>query len=276
MGMLDGKVALITGAGHGQGRAHAVRLAKEGADIIAVDVCADIAGIDYPMATEAELDETVELVKQAGTRAVKVVADVRSLAAMRAAVATGVGQLGRLDIVVANAGVTGLGLGHLDDEQIERSWDAVVDTNLKGVWNTVLAAGPVLIEGGQGGSIILTSSSAGLKGLTAPGAFGNEAYGASKHGVVGLMRQFAVEFSPHSIRVNSVHPTGVNTMMINNPAMAAFFAEFPDAANSISNLLPIQVLEPEDVSDSVLYLASDMSRYVTGVTLSVDAGFNVK
>ena len=229
MGLLDGKVALVTGAARGQGRAHCVRLAGEGADIVALDLCQDLPGIQYPMATADDLDETVDLVKQTGRRVVKAVADVRSLSAMRAAVAAAVDELGGIDILVANAG-----------------------------------------------SMILISSSAGLKGLTSPGAFGNEGYGASKHGVVGLMRQFAVEFSPHSIRVNSIHPTGVNTMMVNNEAMNNFFAQFPDAANSISNLLPIGVLEPEDISDSVVYLASDMSRYVTGVTLSVDAGFNVK
>lgn len=276
MGLLDGKVALVTGAARGQGRAHCVRLAGEGADIVALDLCQDLPGIQYPMATADDLDETVDLVKQTGRRVVKAVADVRSLSAMRAAVAAAVDELGGIDILVANAGVAGLGLGQLSDAELEETWDSVVDTNLKGVWATVLAVGPAMVARGGGGSMILISSSAGLKGLTSPGAFGNEGYGASKHGVVGLMRQFAVEFSPHSIRVNSIHPTGVNTMMVNNEAMNNFFAQFPDAANSISNLLPIGVLEPEDISDSVVYLASDMSRYVTGVTLSVDAGFNVK
>jgi len=165
--------------------------------------------------------------------------------------------------------------GETDQERIA-AWEAVISTNLTGVWNTVLACVPTMIERGQGGAIVLTSSTAGLKGLSTPGNYGGEAYGASKHGVVGLMRQFAVELSSANIRVNSVHPTGVDTMMIRNPAMEKFLDQFPDGLSALTNLLPVEVLQPRDVSEAVLFLVSDHAANITGVTLPVDAGFTVK
>jgi SDR family mycofactocin-dependent oxidoreductase len=275
MALLEGKVAFITGAARGQGRAHAVRLAEEGADVIGVDLCADIASVPYPLASAEELDETSTLIEKTGRRALMRRADVRNSAELRDVVAAGIGQFGHIDIVVANAGIATMG-ADWTDEEAECAWDDVVAVNLTGVWKTVRACVRPMVERGEGGSIILTSSTAGLKGLSAPGSFGNEAYGASKHGVVGLMRQFAVELSTARIRVNSVHPTGVETMMVRNPAMEKFMGEFPEAMSSLTNLLPVEILQPRDISDAVLFLASDLARYITGVTLPVDAGFTAK
>ena len=275
MGMLDGKVAFITGAARGQGRAHAVRLAREGADVIAFDICADVPPTPYPMATEEDLQETSDLIKNAGGRVLPYKGDVRVLSELRAAVAAGVAEFGRLDVAVANAGIATMDITQ-DDDALDAAWDSVIAVNLKGVWNTVRACLPPMIDQGEGGAIVLTSSTAGLKGLSAPGAIGNEGYGAAKHGVVGLMRTFAVELAQHNIRVNSIHPTGVNTTMVNNDAMGRFLAAFPDAMSSLTNLLPVELLQPEDISDVVLFLVSDLGRYVTGVTLPIDAGFTVK
>jgi len=275
MALVEGKVAFITGAARGQGRSHAVRLAEEGADIVGVDLCADIATVPYPLGSEEELEETADLIQKTGGRALMRTADVRRPAELRDAVAAGISQFGPIDIVVANAGIATMGFDTTDQEK-EAAWEDVIAVNLTGVWNTVRACVGPMIERGEGGSIILTSSTAGLKGLSAPGSFGNEAYGAAKHGVVGLMRQFAVELSKDRIRVNSVHPTGVDTMMVRNPAMDKFLGEFPDAMSSLTNLLPVELLQPRDISDAVLFLASDLARYITGVTLPVDAGFTVK
>jgi len=231
--------------------------------------------VPYPLSADEDLAETAELVREAGGRVITAKADVRRVRELGAAVSAGLAEFGHLDIVVANAGISTMGVDMTEDE-IQASWDAVIAVNLTGVWNTVRACSPPMIDRGQGGSIILTSSTAGLKGLTAPGAFGNESYGAAKHGVVGLMRQFAIELSPTRIRVNSVHPTGVDTMMVNNAAMEKFLGAFPDAAATMRNLLPIELLQPRDISDAVLFLASDLARYITGVTLPVDAGFTVK
>jgi len=275
MALVEGKVAFITGAARGQGRSHAVRLAEEGADIIGVDLCSDIATVPYPMASAEELEETAELIEKTGRRALLRRADVRRPGELREVVAAGIGQFGHIDIVVANAGIATMG-ADWTDEEAEGAWDDVIAVNLTGVWNTVRACIRPMIERGEGGAIILTSSTAGLKGLSAPGSFGNEAYGAAKHGVVGLMRQFAVELSTARIRVNTVHPTGVDTMMVRNPAMDKFLGEFPDAMSSLTNLLPVELLQPRDISDAVLFLASDLARYITGVTLPVDAGFTAK
>jgi len=275
MGLVDGKVAFITGAGRGQGRSHAVRLAEEGASIVAVDLCADIEAVPYPMAAEEDLRETAELVRAAGGRVLTAKADVRRAGELRSAVRAGLAEFGHIDIVLANAGIATMGTDLTDDEY-EAAWDAVLDVNLKGVWNTVRVCAPSMIERGEGGAIVLTSSTAGLKGLSSPGSFGHEGYGAAKHGVVGLMRQFAVELSTARIRVNTVHPTGVDTMMVNNAAMEKFLGAFPDAVSSLTNLLPVELLQPRDISDAVLFLVSDLARYITGVTLPVDAGFNAK
>ncbi len=275
MGLLAGKVAFITGAGRGQGRSHAVRLAEEGADIIATDACQDMEGVPYAMANEGDLAETEKLVRDLGRGIVTAKADVREFKQLQAAVRQGVDAFGHIDIVLANAGVAGMNV-HATDDELDVAWDTVVGINLKGVWNTVRAALPPMIERGQGGAIVLTSSTAGLKGLGAPKVTGNEAYGASKWGVVGLMRNFAMELAPYSIRVNTVHPTGVNTMMVNNDAMGAFLGAFPDAVNSMTNMLPVEMLEPRDISDAILFLVSDHAKFITGVALPVDAGFTAK
>ncbi|MGU3498673.1 mycofactocin-coupled SDR family oxidoreductase [Mycobacterium sp. C31M] len=275
MGLLEGKVAFITGAARGQGRSHAVRLAQEGADIVGVDICADVDSVPYPLATEDELSETADLVEQAGGRAHVQKADVRRAGELRAAVAAGCAAFGHIDVVVANAALGNTRAKKTAEEQ-QAAWDDILAVNLTGVWNTVLACGPSMIERGEGGSIILISSTAGLKPIGVPGKLGNEAYGAAKHGVVGLMRQFALELSTAGIRVNTVHPAGVATPMVLNPAMEAFFDDFREANVTLGNLLPVEMLEPRDISDAVLFLASDLSRYVTGVALPVDAGFTAK
>jgi SDR family mycofactocin-dependent oxidoreductase len=276
-GRVAGKVAFITGAARGQGRSHAIRLAQEGADIIAVDLLEDVPGIPYAGATEADLAETVKQVESLDRRIVAAKADVRDYAGLKSALDDGVAQLGRLDIVSANAGI-GTSPHHaweIDDA----TWQTMVDINLTGVWHTAKAAIPHLIEGGNGGSIILTSSAAGLQ------AYENIAhYVSAKHGVVGLMRTLALELAPYSIRVNSIHPTQVDTPMIQNEATYRLFRpdlehptreDFAPASQSV-NALPIPWVEPVDISNAVLFLASDEGRYITGVTLPVDAGSVIK
>ncbi|MFJ1456227.1 mycofactocin-coupled SDR family oxidoreductase [Nocardia wallacei] len=276
-GRVDGKVAFITGAARGQGRSHAVRLAQEGADIIAVDVCKPVSGTDLiPASTPEDLAETADLVKGLGRRIVTAEVDVREYDALQAAVDSGVEQLGRLDIVVANAGI-GNG-GETLDKTSEEDWQTMIDINLGGVWKAAKAGVPHLIAAG-GGSIILTSSVGGLKAYPNTGH-----YVAAKHGVVGLMRAFAVELGQHSIRVNSVHPTNVNTPMFMNEGTMKLFR--PDLENptkedfapvaQFMHTLPVGWVEPVDISNAVLYLASDEARYVTGVTLPVDAGSLLK
>jgi SDR family mycofactocin-dependent oxidoreductase len=277
MGRLEGKVAFVTGAARGQGRSHALRLAEEGADIVAVDIAGQISTVRYPMATPDDLAETVRQVEALDRRIVATQADVRDYDAMKSAVDDGVAQLGRLDIVAANAGIGTFGtMEELTDEE----WDDMLDTNLKGVWHTAKASIPHLRAAG-GGSMILTSSTAGLMGLANLGH-----YVAAKHGVVGLMRTLALELAPDMIRVNTVHPTSVDTDMIHNEATYALFAPDlgPDertrdalgARFATLNALPIQWVEAVDISNAVVFLASDEARYITGVTLPVDAGSLVK
>lgn len=280
-GRVEGKVAFITGAARGQGRAHAIRLAEEGADIIAVDICEDIPGLTYPMGTAEELEETVAAVEALDRRIVARKADVRDAASLAAAVEAGVVQFGRLDIVVANAGIVVTVADPAAQTLAERveNFEKVADINLTGVFNTVEAAREALLASGEGGSVILTSSLAGLKALGAGGG-----YTEAKHGVVGMMRSYAHEFAPHMIRVNSVHPTNVKTPMVMNEAIYRAFrpdlenpsAEDAAAALSFLNLLPIPFVEAEDIANAVLFLASDEARYITGVTLPVDAGAAVK
>ncbi|KUI32120.1 3-ketoacyl-ACP reductase [Mycobacterium sp. IS-1742] len=269
MGDLDHTVALVTGAARGQGRSHAVALAAEGADIIAIDRCADIESIPYPLATKEDLDETAELVRATGRQVVTVIADVRDLADLQAAVQTGTAELGELDIVVANAGVVAIGLTDPTDERLYRD---IVDINLNGVWHTIAATAPSIIRKGRGGSIILTSSMQGLVGRGGDGSAAMFAYAASKHGVVGLMRSAANAYAPHNIRVNSVHPTGVGTPMILNEHMATVFAANPTSDAMAGNLLPVPYVEPEDVANAVVWLAGPKARYITGTALPVDAG----
>jgi SDR family mycofactocin-dependent oxidoreductase len=276
-GQVDGKVAFITGAARGQGRSHAVRLAAEGADIIAIDICEAIENVVYPAATPADLDETAELVKRHNRRIVTAQVDVRDYDALKAALDDGVEQLGRLDIIVANAGIGNAGNKlHKIRESI---WQDMIDVNLTGVWKSVKAGVPHIISGGQGGSIILTSSVGGMKAHPHTGH-----YIAAKHGVVGLMRTFAVELGQHFIRVNSVHPTQVNTPMALNDATFRLFASHKEnpgpedfaPVSQMMHTLPVPWVEPEDISNAVLFLASDESRYVTGVQLPVDSGCLLK
>ncbi|HZE65831.1 MAG TPA: mycofactocin-coupled SDR family oxidoreductase [Sporichthyaceae bacterium] len=274
MGKLDGKVAFITGAARGQGRSHAIRLAREGAAIIAVDICRQIESVPYPMATSADLAETVAEIESLDRRIVATEVDVRDAAALRAALSEGVAELGGVDIVLPNAGIVGLTDDpDADQDQLFRD---VIDVNLTGVWNTISAAAPLMIEQGRGGSIVLTSSTQGLTGRGGDGGGALSGYCAAKHGVVGLMRTFANWLAPHNIRVNSVHPTGVNTPMIMNEHVGALIEANPEIAAALANLMPVPVIEAIDISNAIAWLVSDEARYVTGVTLPVDAGFCVK
>lgn len=272
MGSLAGKVAFITGVARGQGRSHALRLAADGADIIGVDICADIASNGYPMATRDELEETVALVEAHGGKMLGTVADVRDFAAVRAALDTGVEHFGRLDIVCANAGIAPMAFRELTIEEELEMWTDVVGVNMDGAFHTAKAAIPHLVAGQRGGSIVFTSSTAGLKGFGGMQG-GGLGYAASKHGIVGLMRTLANALAPHSIRVNTVHPTAVNTMMAVNPAMTAFLEAYPDGGPHLQNPMPVQLLDPDDISAAIAYLVSDAAQYVTGVTFPVDAGF---
>jgi SDR family mycofactocin-dependent oxidoreductase len=267
-GRVAGKVAFITGAARGQGRAHAIRLAEEGADIIAIDICRDYPGVPYPLATEADLAETVKAVEALDRRIVASVADVRDAGALQAAVDDGVAQLGRLDIVSANAGICTI---QSWDEVTPQVWQDTLDTNLTGVWNTMVVSVPHLIAAG-GGSIICTSSTAGIKGLPylAP-------YVAAKHGMVGIARTMANELARHSIRVNTVHPTGVDTPMGNGlGGLEPLINRDPNLGPIYMNTLPVETVEPRDISNAVLFLASDEARYVTGLALTVDAGNTIR
>jgi (+)-trans-carveol dehydrogenase len=272
MGRVEGKVAFITGAARGQGRSHAVRLAQEGADIIAVDVCAQVETVPYPTATSEDLAETVRQVEALDRRIIATEADVRDLAALQSAVDDGVGQLGRLDIVLANAGIsTPASTLEMDEE----TWSTMIDVNLTGQWKTIKAAVPHVIAGGRGGSVVITSS------LAAIYANANTAhYSAAKAGLVMLAKVLAKELAPQSIRVNTIHPTTVATdMILNDPTYRLFRpdlenptrADFEEAALTL-NKLPVPAIEAVDISNAVLYLVSDEGRYVTGTTHVVDAG----
>ena len=277
-GRMEGKVVLVTGAARGQGRAHAVRLAQEGADIIAVDLCAGIDTVvgKYPPATREDLDQTVVEVEKLDRRVVARVADVRDQAALDAAVAAGVAELGRLDGVVANAGIASYGRAW---ELDEATWQDMLDVNLTGVWHTAKAAIPQLIEGDRGGAMVFTSSIGGFKGIQQVGH-----YVSAKHGIVGLMRNLANELAPYRVRVNTVHPTNVDTHMIQNPGTWGMFAPGdpePTQDKAIAgftslNALEIPWIESVDVANAVLFLLSDEARYITGATLPVDAGAAIK
>ena len=277
-GRLEGKVAFITGAARGQGRSHALRLASEGADIIAVDICADpLETLSYSLSTEADLDATIEQIEAQGRRAVKAIADVRSLPQMEQAVEAGLAELGHIDIVCANAGI---GSWAVVWEMTAQQWNEMVDINLTGVFNTVRAALPSMVERGDGGSLVLTSSTAGLR------AYQNTAhYTAAKHGVIGLMKVLAQECAAHNIRVNAVCPTTVRTPLVINDSTFELFA--PDVENPGEddvreafeglNMLPnVAWIEPGDVSDAVLFLCSDAAKYITGVALPIDAGLQLR
>ncbi|WP_214403584.1 mycofactocin-coupled SDR family oxidoreductase [Pseudonocardia lacus] len=265
-GRVQGKVALITGAARGQGRAHAVRLAREGADVIAVDVAAPLPSVAYESATPEELAETAAMVEKLDRRIVTARVDVRDLDALRAAVDDGVAELGRLDVVVANAGIC---VPRAWDEVTPQIFDDTISTNVTGVWNTVMAGAPHLVAAG-GGSVIIISSAAGLKvqPFMVP-------YTTSKWAVRGMSKAFAAELGQHHVRVNTVHPTGVNTPMGSGDMQAVLgeaIGSYPRLAPMFTNLLPVDITEPEDVADTVLFLASDESRYITAHEIAPDAG----
>jgi SDR family mycofactocin-dependent oxidoreductase len=273
-----GKVALITGAARGQGRSHAVRLAAEGADVIALDICHDIDSVAYDLGTPADLEETARLVREQDRRVVTGQVDVRDADALAAAVAAAAGELGGgIDVVLANAGI-----GIMDPADQRRAFRDQLDVNLVGPWNTVQAAAPIMIEQGRGGAVVLTSSAFGLTGRGGDGQGGSDGYVASKHGVVGLMRTFATWLAPHGIRVNCVNPSGVATRMVLNPAVEALFgggdepAANPKPVGDVANLFDVALVEVEDVTAAVAFLASDEARYITGVALPVDAGMLVR
>jgi SDR family mycofactocin-dependent oxidoreductase len=270
VGKLDGKVAFITGGARGQGRSHAITFAREGADIAVLDICDQIDTVEYDMSQPEDLAETVRQVEALGRRIIAVQGDVRDYDAVSGTIDRTVNEFGRLDIVVANAGImptTG------EPSTRMEAWDHAIGTMLTGVYYTLKAAMTPMIEAGNGGSIVITSSTAGLSGiaydvdLLNPGEMG---YGAAKHGVVGLMRNFARALGVHKIRVNSVHPMGVRTPMLSNE----FFAKIIESAPPgwVANAFGLDLIEPLDVSNAMLWLCSDDARYVTGCTLPVDAG----
>lgn len=266
-GRVAGKVAVITGAARGQGRAHAVRLAQEGADILAIDIAGPLPGVPYDSATPDDLDETVRQVEALGRRIIPTIADVRDLDALRLAVNSGVAELGRLDIVIANAGIC-----------IPSAWDLItpqafrdtIDINVVGVWNTVMASAQHLIDGGRGGSMVLTSSYAGVK--MQPFMVH---YTASKHAVTGMARAFAAELGRHDIRVNSIHPGAVDTPMGSGEMQSTLIAAAetnPSLSITGTPFLPRYAAEADEIADAVLFLVSDESRFVTAVPLSIDGG----
>lgn len=275
-GPLGGRVALITGAARGQGRAHAIRLASEGADIVAIDICGPVSDtITYPPATAEELAETVRAVEAAGRKVLAREVDIRDLTAQQQVVAETIEQFGRLDIVVANAGV--LSWGRIAEMSAEQ-WDTVIEVNLNGTWRTIRATVPAMIEAGNGGSIIIVSSSAGLKATP-----GNAHYAASKHGLVALTNSLALEVGEYGIRVNSIHPYSIDTPMIEREAMMAVFAKHPSYLHSFAPmpLHPVhhdgkkglkEFMTPEEVADVVAWLAGDGSATLTGSQIAVDRG----
>ena len=261
-----GKVALITGAARGQGRAHALRLADEGADVIVVDVCAPLPSVAYDSAAPEDLEETVRQVEKTGRRVIPGIVDIRDLAALRAIVDDAVGKLGRLDVIVANAGIC---VPKAWDQVTEKIFDDTVSTNVTGTWNTVMAGAPHLVAAG-GGSVILISSAAGLKvqPFMVP-------YTTSKFAVRGMAKAFAAELAKHGIRVNSVHPTGVNTPMGSGrmqEELGAAMAGDQRLGAMFMNMMPVDITEPSDVADTVLFLASDESKFITAHELAPDAG----
>jgi SDR family mycofactocin-dependent oxidoreductase len=275
-GRLDGKVAFITGAARGQGRSHAVRFAEEGADIIALDLCAQIDCVAYPMATPEDLDETVNLVEKTGRRIVAEQGDVRDLRRLQAVVADGIAELGRLDFVLANAGIL-----PVFPEQANRpaAFHDSIDVMLKGVYFTIEAALPALLANPDGGAVVITSSTAGLASLC-EGLDGRNhglaGYTAAKHGVVGLMRYYATALAEKNIRVNTVHPCGVASPMLVNDITARMSAADPTSFDAMKNLLDVDMIEEQDITEAMLYLCGRSGRYITGTTLTVDAGYLVK
>lgn len=267
MGRFSGQIAFVTGAARGQGRAHCVRLAEEGCDVIAVDICGPVETSKIAAATPADLEETARLVEKAGATIFARQVDVRDLDAMVATVTEGVGGFGgRLDIVVANAGIVTAGRTW---ELTEAQWRTMIDVNLTGVWNTMKAAVPHMLRAGNGGSIVMTSSIGGYRGLP------HEAhYSAAKHGLVGLCKTLAFELGPDRIRVNTIHPNGVNTHMTTEPDLIPVLQSDPRAAAHVAGVLPddMQMQEPSDVAATVAWLCSDEARYITGAQVPISGG----
>lgn len=266
MGKLEGKVAFITGAARGQGRSHAIRLAEEGADIIAIDICRQLETVAYEMSTTADLEQTVKEVEALGRRIVAREADVRDYASLKSAVREGIAELGPVQIVVANAGIGPSGMA-----SPEQQWAEVIGVNLTGVWNTGRAVIPSMVKAGNGGAIVLTSSTGGLTGAPVDAA-GMMGYTAAKHGVIGLTRAWANSLAPHFIRVNSVAPTTVRTPMAGGGNVAEIIEHVPQLAGSLLNAIPVEAVDPIDVSNAIAWLVSDEARYVTGSVIPVDAG----
>lgn len=271
MGRMDGKVAFITGAGRGQGRAHAVRLAEEGADIIALDVLENLEGFAYPMASTADRDEVVAQVESLGRRIIFEKADIRDLPRLQEVASAGVAEFGHIDVVVANAGAASPAVSYTMSEE---RFVETIDMFLTSAWRTIRAVAPHMIEAKRGGSIILISSTSGLIGVA-----NMPHYVAAKHGVTGLMKACAIELGPFDIRVNAVAPSNVNTPMLHSPAIrevwtgnAAATDEEIKPVMAAMHILDVPWVEPVDVSHAVLWLASDEARYVTGSTIPVDAG----
>ena len=268
MGKLEGKVAFITGVARGQGRSHAVRLAEEGANIVGIDICQQIDAVPYPMPSEADLHETALLVEKTGRKIFTRVADVRDLATLQAAFDAGIDAFGHVDIVLANAGVILTGSSDTDEAATFRLG---LDILLTGVWNTMQVAIPHLIER-EAGVIVATSSTAGLKCFT-DGRGGSDAYTCGKSAIVSLVKAYAALLGPHNIRINAIAPTGVNTpMIVENPGLFEIIMKFPHLQSAMTNALPVEMLEPRDVSDVVAFLVSDDARFITGSTIAVDAG----
>jgi SDR family mycofactocin-dependent oxidoreductase len=269
------KVAFITGVARGQGRAHAVKLASKGMNIIGLDICEDIGTMDYPNASEDDLQATAKAVEAAGGAVVAEKGDVRSRDDLSRVLKAGLDRFGRVDVLVANAGIVRLSPGGDRD----RIWSDIIDVNLTGVWRTIEVVLPAIRAGGRGGSVVITSSSAGIKGVASDKA-GAQAYTAAKRGLVGLMQVLANEHASEMIRVNTIHPTGVVSGMTQNPAMRALqeqaAAGGENTISQMQNALPIEILEAEDIANAVAWLVSDEAAYITGVQLPLDAGFTVR
>lgn len=272
MGVLDGKVAFISGGARGQGRAHAIRLAQDGADIITFDIGEQIDSVPYPLGSEDELAQTVAQVEALGRRIVAVKADVRDQIAVEKVLQEGLGEFGRVDIVLANAGIMPV-LG--PTSTVVQAWHDCIDVMLSGVLYTIEAAIPAMVEQNQGGAIVITSSAAGLKGTTRSlrtKTYGMLGYTAAKHGVVGLMRAYANALGSYNIRVNSIHPTGADTPMVNNEAFLGAAPQVPELFEAMTNILPVPLIEAQDLANAVAWLVSDEARYITGATIPIDAG----
>jgi SDR family mycofactocin-dependent oxidoreductase len=268
VGRFAGKVAFITGSARGQGRAHALSLAEEGAKIVLFDVASQLDTVEYSMSTQDDLDESANLVQEIG-ECVAVRGDVRSDDDLSRAVDRAVSEFGGIDVVVANAGI--FTFAEQSWKLTESEWQVMMDVNLTGVWRTCKAAIPQMIEQSRGGSLILISSISGLKGIA-----GTAHYCSAKHALSGLMRTLAVELAPHRIRVNTIHPSTVATPMVQNDVMDVMMQGAEDAGNDMSHLLDVDLLDPRDISNAIKWLASDDARYVTGITMPVDAGFMTK